>query len=106
MNNDIKEIVVDNDELIVKYKDNSFESFDTLPINVLDYITNLEQEINNAEKSCAYWEERADIAEEKIDKAIEYIEENATYDEKYDVFCDDLRYDDCLDLLNILKGDD
>jgi chromosome segregation ATPase len=42
MKDNIKEILKDNDELLVRYKDNSFESFDTLPINVLDYITNLQ----------------------------------------------------------------
>ena len=52
MNNEIKEILEDNGELMVRYKDDSFECFDTLPKNVLDYITNLQQ---------------------RIDKAIEYI---------------------------------
>lgn len=45
MKDEIKEILEDNDELIVRYKDNSFESFDTLPKNVLDYITNLQEKI-------------------------------------------------------------
>lgn len=50
MNNDIKEILKDDDELLVYYKDNSFESFDTLPQNVLDYITNLQRANKNHSK--------------------------------------------------------
>lgn len=41
---EIKEILEDNGELMVRYKDNSFECFDTLPQNVLDYITTLQEE--------------------------------------------------------------
>ena len=44
MKDEIKEILEDNGELMVRYKDNSFECFDTVPKNVLDYITNLQEE--------------------------------------------------------------
>lgn len=44
MNNEIKEIVVDNGELIAYYKDGSFQAFDTLLQEVLDYIINLQEE--------------------------------------------------------------
>ena len=41
-----------------------------------------------------------------IDKAIELLKENACIDEDVEYFCDDLRYDDCKKLLDILKGSD
>ena len=48
MNNEIKEILKDDDELIVVYKDNSTRTFDTLTIDVIDYITNLQQKYEKA----------------------------------------------------------
>lgn len=39
-----------------------------------------------------------------INKAIDFLKENACIDEDVEYFCDDLRYDDCKKLLNILKG--
>lgn len=66
MKDEIKEILVDNDELIVRYKDNSFESFDTLPKNVLDYITNLQEENEKVRIQIS-------AREEIINKAIEYF---------------------------------
>lgn len=56
-NENIKEILEDNDELIVRYKDNSFECFDTLPKNVLDYITNLQEENERLKELCDKYEE-------------------------------------------------
>ena len=41
-----------------------------------------------------------------INKAIEYLKENACIDEDVEYFCDDLRYDECKKLLDILKGSD
>lgn len=41
-----------------------------------------------------------------INKAIDFLKENACIDEDVEYFCDDLRYDDCKKLLNILKGED
>ena len=41
-----------------------------------------------------------------INKAIDFLKENACIDEDVEYFCDDLRYDDCKKLLNILKGSD
>lgn len=40
-----------------------------------------------------------------IKEAIEYLKEKAIYDVDMKEFCRDLYYYDCLDLLNILKGD-
>ena len=39
-----------------------------------------------------------------INKAIDFLKENACIDEDVEYFCDDLRYDDCKKLLDILKG--
>lgn len=44
--------------------------------------------------------------DKRIDKAIEYLKENACIDEDVEYFCDDLRYDECKMLLDILKGVD
>ena len=41
-----------------------------------------------------------------IKEAIEYLKENACIDEDVEYFCDDLRYDECKKLLDILKGSD
>jgi len=41
-----------------------------------------------------------------IDKAIDFLKVNACIDEDVEYFCDDLRYDDCKKLLDILKGSD
>ena len=49
MKDEIKEIVVDNGELIAYYKDGSFQAFDTLLQEVLDYITNLQEKVNQYE---------------------------------------------------------
>ena len=43
---------------------------------------------------------------ERIDKAIEYLKYNACYEEDTKIFCDDLNYDLCSELLNILEGED
>lgn len=51
MSGEIKEIVKDNDELLVLYKDNSFRTFDTLTVDVIDYITNLQQENQRLKES-------------------------------------------------------
>ena len=48
MSEEIKEILKDDDELIVVYKDNSTRTFDTLTMDVLDYITNLQQKYEKA----------------------------------------------------------
>ena len=42
----------------------------------------------------------------RIDKAIDFLKKNACIDEDVEYFCDDLRYDDCKKLLEILKGED
>ena len=41
----------------------------------------------------------------RIDKAIDFLKKNACIDEDVEYFCDDLRYDDCKKLLDILKGE-
>ena len=66
MNENIKEILKDNDELLVNYKDGSFECFDTLPQNVVDYITNLQE-------SEAYYYGQYKDYKTRIEKAIEYV---------------------------------
>lgn len=76
MTEEIKEILEDNDELMVRYKDNSFECFDTLPKNVLDYITNLQNE-NEKLKETLQTDKlmKAFMVEHnRNEKAVEYIE--------------------------------
>ena len=41
----------------------------------------------------------------RINKAIEYLKENACYIEN-NIFVDDLCCDECMELLNILRGED
>ena len=75
MNKEIKEIKINKANKSITFINNgiAFSQFG-IAEEILDLITNLEQEINVTEKSCAYWEERADSAEEKIDKAINILE--------------------------------
>jgi hypothetical protein len=40
-----------------------------------------------------------------IRKAIEYLKDNADYEQDANQFCDDLNYDLCSELLNILTGE-
>ena len=50
-------------------------------------------------------DERDDL-QQRVDKGIEFLKQNAIIDEDVEQFCDDLRYDDCKKLLDILKGND
>lgn len=115
MKDEIKEILEDNGELMVRYKDNSFECFDTLPKNVVDYITNLQEE-NERLKKPDYYEkgligsikERDEIIQDyktRNEKAIEYIKENEfiASDGEVCYFCN---MKIIKDLLNILQGSD
>lgn len=75
MNKEIKEIIQDNGELIVYYKDQSFEVFDTLPQNVLDYITNLDFDLDsykskykNAEKNILDMEKQITNLQEELNE--------------------------------------
>ena len=47
---------------------------------------------------------RAEILQQRINKAIEYIKENACYDKDIKKCCDDLNYNECDELLEILEG--
>jgi hypothetical protein len=51
-------------------------------------------------------EEEIERLNNRIEKAIDFLKENACIDEDVGYFCDDLRYDDCKKLLDILKGSD
>lgn len=50
-------------------------------------------------------DERDDL-QQRLDKGIKFLKQNAIIDEDVEQFCDDLRYDDCKKLLDILKGGD
>lgn len=39
-----------------------------------DYITNLQEELKDAEKEWSYWEDRCDKAEERLNKLIDNLE--------------------------------
>ena len=113
MTNDIKEILVD-DELIVRYKDNSFITYDTVGKDVLDYITNLQEENINIKqqllenkislKDVEYQEKLK--YKSRIDKANEYInEEIIPFGNEW--HWDNSALEDYIDnLLNILEGND
>lgn len=45
--------------------------------------------------------------EDKIEKAIEYLKDNACYENTIsELFCDDLDTDSCMELLDILRGEE
>lgn len=70
----------------------------------MDYIE--EQEIENLilDDSIKQIDELEEL-QQRIDKSIEYLKDNACYEEDTNIFCDDLRNDNCKDLLDILKGE-
>lgn len=109
MKDEIKEILEDNGELMVRYKDNSFECFDTLPKNVLDYIINLQKEYEIELDENLKLSEWLVKKQKRIDKAIEYIRkkfyivrtDNNEFELDLYLKDNDVEY-----LLNILNGDD
>lgn len=88
--------------------------------DLLDYITNLQQENERLEKQLEYlrtdeylnqvkWERNFNETMNKelksrIEKAVEYLKGNACYTES-NIFVDDLCCDECMELLNILNGE-
>lgn len=78
MNDDIKELLNDDGELIAVYKDGSTWTFDTLTRQVVDYITNLQEENKHLDKVNCHLRKKInnDIYKSRIDKAIEYVKSN------------------------------
>ena len=126
MSEEIKEIYQDDEELIVRYKDGTFRTFNDLTIDVLNYITNLQQRVEQLEKEnqklkkavkekviatcntcedygiCPHSYREYDL--ENIRKeAIKLIKEDACYDEDWNRCCDDLSLSVCDEVLNILN---
>ena len=66
MGEEIKEILKDNDELLVLYKDNSFRTFDTLTVDVIDYIINLQQENQQLKDELEWYKQQCDDLEMQI----------------------------------------
>lgn len=66
MSEEIKEIVRDNDELLVLYKDNSFRTFDTVTVDVIDYIINLQQENHRLKDELEWYKQQCDDLEMQI----------------------------------------
>ena len=58
------------DELGNDYKKVKFKDCKLL----LDYITNLQEELTDTEKEWTYWEDRCDKAEERLNKLIDNLE--------------------------------
>ena len=82
MKDEIKELVVDNGELIVYYKDGSFQSFDTLSQEVLDYITNLQQKIEkleNDKRGMLVQLYKANDEKDKLKEKIKHYEKTQTF---------------------------
>ena len=100
MNDEIKVLIEDMQRF-----DNKWRNFDiklaiaTYPINqeqmpiLLDYITNLQEELDRCVKANVILDNENTELQERIDKAIDYIEEKGRLKYKPD------------ELLNILKGD-
>ena len=102
MKNEIKEIVVDDGELIAYYKDGSFQAFDTLLQEVLDYITNLQE-------SEAYYYGQYKDYKAKNKKAIEYnyeLQERYCHSALFDDLVASKIYEITEKQLNILQGED
>mgnify|MGYP003292600440 CR=1 FL=1 len=114
MSKEIKEIIKDEDELIVLYKDNSHRTFDTLTVDVIDYIINLEQENQQLKEELknhttivnyAYdLSQQRDNYKSVLDEIREYIDEFIIYvDEDGEVyFKEEFRteYNDLLEILD------
>lgn len=111
MTNDIEKMI-DNLEFISKQESATIEINQNGCKLLLDYITNLQEEVNKLTAESTEWEERTycwqDRAEDlqiRIDKAIELLKEAGCYDEETKTFCDDV-WEELPKLLNILQGED
>ena len=113
MSEEIKEIYQDDEELIVRYKDGTFRTFNDLTIDVLNYITNLQQRVEQLEKENEHLDNElnnmTDYAKdlENIRKeAMDYVKNNLTLvsilDGKKSYCLNDYSFD-YVDLLNILN---
>ena len=109
MKDEIKELVVDNGELIVYYKDGSFQSFDTLSQEVLDYITNLQQKIEkleNDKRGMLVQLYKANDEKDKLKEKIKHYEKTQTfgdYVKEVNLLVDyKTKYEKAIKLLNYL----
>jgi uncharacterized FlgJ-related protein len=100
LKDEITEILEDNGELMVRYKDNSFECFDTLPKNVVDYITNLQEE----NRQTKLLKERYQL--EKEDYKSRNEKANSKLQTMFDNGNEETILDDLLELDRILNGGD
>ncbi|MBO7696536.1 MAG: hypothetical protein J6T10_28245 [Methanobrevibacter sp.] len=108
MTNEIKELINN----LIEYRNSDYtckQPEDCLTIEdvwlLLDYITNLQEEINKLTAESTEWESKCYDLENRIDKAVEYLT-----DEKRE-FSEDCYYKICetleaRELLNILRGDE
>ena len=118
MNDEIKEIIRLNceEEIEVKYfaKDDSIVDTTMDYSQLLDYITNLQEELQESNESITWWANRFNAVERdkkdyksRIDKAIEYIKNDWYELNTRDIeHCINFNKDIRIDLLNILKGSD
>lgn len=92
MTNEIKEIIED-----LKNKDISVDDLThNDKVKLIDYITNLQEKIKEADEAVEYWQKQYDNLQRRIDKAIEYLEQ--PYRDNFDY--------SKAELLNILRGDE
>lgn len=87
MSEEIKEMVKDNDELLVLYKDNSFRTFDTLTVDAIDYIINLQQENQRLKEKIEGIQEERDYLFNKLSFENQRLKDELEW---YKQQCDDL----------------
>ena len=80
------------------------ESLYQANIDLVDKNKKLENEIEKLKQRLEIEIDISDGMLKTIDRAIDFLKKNACIDEDVEYFCDDLRYDECKKLLDILKG--
>lgn len=75
--------------------------------SIINPCDNCPRENTNIEIITRWQDPTIEELQKRIDKAIEYLKDNACYENTIsELFCDDLNYDDCMELLKILRGEE
>lgn len=109
MTNEIKEIL---NELKSMFEISELEEQVNNINKIKNSITNLQNEIfdlkdtiQNKNDCIGAYECIIEDRDKRIDKAVELLKEAGSYDEKTQIFCDDV-WEELPELLNILRGDE
>lgn len=97
-----------NEEKAVEYLDNlDKRAFMTMnEVDLTNLVIKYKKQIEQLQDDVDQAYSTASNYAKRFLKAIEYLKDNADYEQDTNQFCDDLNYDLCSELLNILTGED